>query len=67
MKQLDPVYRLPSVQALTGLSRSTIYRLMAEGKFPTQIKLGERAIGWRREALEAWLESRPTSNGGAAQ
>ncbi|OZB36173.1 MAG: hypothetical protein B7X44_07170 [Halothiobacillus sp. 15-55-196] len=67
MQHLDPIHRLPSVKTLTGLSRSSIYRLIADGKFPKPIKLGERAIGWKQDDLEAWLESRPTSNGGAAQ
>lgn len=67
MQHLDPVHRLPSVKTLTGLSRSTIYRLIADGKFPKPIKLGERASGWRQSELEVWLESRPTSNGGGCQ
>ena len=40
------ILRLSDVKAKTGLSRSTIYLRMAEGKFPQQISLGSRAVGW---------------------
>lgn len=52
--------RRPDVQNITGLSRSTIYAMMAEGEFPKPIKLGKRAVGWREADVAAWLESRTT-------
>lgn len=58
IKGIDPVHRINGAKLLTGLSRSTIYRLVQEGKFPRPIKLGERASGWKQSDLEAWLESR---------
>lgn len=48
-------YRLSDVIRITALSRSTIYRRIAAGEFPAQISLGGRATGWRREALQTWL------------
>jgi prophage regulatory protein len=53
--------RLPSVMRLTGLGRSTIYRLVASKSFPVPVKLAARAIAWRRSDIEAWSESRPVS------
>jgi prophage regulatory protein len=50
--------RLPAVKATTGLSRSTIYALIAEGAFPRQVKLTARCVGWRSEEIERWLSSR---------
>jgi len=50
--------RLPDVKARTGLSRSTVYKLESEGKFPQRIKLGERAVGWRSSEIDAWIASR---------
>ena len=38
------VLRRPAVEAMTGLSRSTIYAMMAEGEFPRPLKLGKRAV-----------------------
>ena len=53
--------RLPSVVRRTGLGRSTIYRLMAERKFPSPVKLAGRAVGWRRSDLDRWSEARPSA------
>ena len=55
---IQTVCRLPAVKAQTGLSRSTIYALMAEGRFPKPIKLGERAVGWAEAEVSAWIETR---------
>jgi len=52
------IIRLPEVIGATQLSRSTIYRLLGSGAFPRPMKLSERAIGWRRDELDAWLTSR---------
>ena len=38
MREPDRIVRLKTVLARTGLSRSTIYRKIAEGTFPAQIK-----------------------------
>lgn len=48
--------RMPSVMHMTGLGRSTIYRMMAEQRFPSPVKLSTRAVAWRREDLERWSE-----------
>jgi len=49
------VLRLPAVKNRTGLARSTIYLRIAQGTFPKQISLGDRAIGWVEHEIEAWL------------
>ena len=53
--------RMPSVIRRTGLGRSTIYRLIAEQKFPSPVKLAGRAVGWRRSDLDRWIEARPST------
>lgn len=50
--------RLPAVKARTGLSRSAIYRAIAESQFPAPVKLGERASGWLDTEVSAWVCSR---------
>lgn len=52
------ILRQKQVQARTGLSRSTIYLRIAEGRFPKPISLGARAVGWVDAEIESWLESR---------
>jgi prophage regulatory protein len=57
---LAPVFlRMPTVMRMTGLGRSTIYRLIADRSFPSPVKLGPRAVAWRRADLERWSENRP--------
>lgn len=50
------ILRLPTVKARTGLSRSTIYLRIAEGRFPKPIALGGRAVGWLESEIDEWLE-----------
>lgn len=47
--------RLPAVIARTGLSRSTIYQRMADGKFPKPVSLGSRAVGWVDSEIDDWI------------
>lgn len=57
----DPVRlfaRLPTVIQATGLGRSTIYRLIADGAFPPPVRLGPRAVAWRWADLDRWSRSR---------
>lgn len=50
--------RRPDVEALTGLARSTMYRLIADGDFPRPVKIGAQAVAWRERDVLAWIESR---------
>ncbi len=54
----DIILRLREIMRRTGLSRSSIYRLSAEGKFPRSISLGERAVGWLESDVDAWIAER---------
>ena len=51
--------RIGSVMRVTGLGRSTIYRLMADQAFPAPVRLTKRVVAWRRADLEQWSEGRP--------
>ena len=58
------ILRLSDVKAKTGLSRSTIYLRMAEGKLPQQISLGSRAVGWINSEVIDWIEHRISESRG---
>ncbi len=58
------IIRLNEVKVITGLSRSTIYLRMAEGKFPQQISLGSRAVGWINSEVIDWIEHRISESRG---
>jgi prophage regulatory protein len=49
--------RLSTVKSRTGLSRSTLYRRISEGSFPSPIQLGGRAVGWLDSDVDAWIEA----------
>jgi len=51
----DRIVRLKTVLARTGLSRSTIYRKIAEGTFPAQLKISTNGAGWRESDINRWI------------
>jgi len=50
--------RLPDVLRLTGLSRSTLYRLQGTGTFPERVQLSQRTVAWRAKDVTAWNDAR---------
>ena len=52
------ILRLPEVSRATGLSRSTIFRLVQAGSFPSSVRLTARTIGWCSTDVEAWIAVR---------
>ena len=56
--------RLPDVVAMTKLSRSTLYAMVADGAFPKQVRLSKRCVGWPADSVENWIRSRIMSRVG---
>ena len=52
--------RIGDLQDKVGLSRSQIYKLIADGDFPKQDKLGERISVWQESKVEEWMVSKVT-------
>lgn len=50
--------RLPAVLQVTGLGRSTLYKLVAEDAFPAPVKLAKRAVAWRQDDVRRWTSGR---------
>ena len=55
MHQPDRIVRLGTVLARTGLSRSTIYRKIAEGTFPAQLRISTNGTGWHESDIDRWI------------
>lgn len=55
MSAPERIIRLKTVLARTGLSRSTLYRKIAEGTFPAQLKISIHGTGWHESAVEHWI------------
>ena len=58
--QQDRFLRLPDVEFLTGLRRSSIYALSKAGTFPKAVHLTGYSVAWRKSELEAWMAERLT-------
>jgi prophage regulatory protein len=55
MPEPDRIIRLKTVLARTGLSRSTVYRKIAEGTFPAQLKISTNGTGWHESDINRWI------------
>ncbi len=58
VRKIRRIGAVPDVEAATSLKKSTLYRLVREGKFPRPIQLTPRRVGWDMEAVEAWIQQR---------
>lgn len=54
-KHQNPINRLPAVEIQTGLKKTTIYKLIKEGKFPKPINLSGRAVGWLQSDIDDFI------------
>ena len=54
------------VEDITSLSTATIYRLMAEGKFPKQINITDRSVAWSFLEVNDWVEQKIADSKAAA-
>ena len=51
--------RMRELQTLVGMRRSTIHRLISEGRFPEPIHpLANRLAAWRSTDVQAWIRDR---------
>lgn len=53
----DRILRLKTVLNRTGLCRSTLYRKIGDGTFPSQLHLSLRCVGWRETDIDRWLRN----------
>jgi len=52
--------RINDVIATVGLSRTTIYRMIAAGTFPKQRRLSLGSVGWWEADIDRWNRDRLT-------
>lgn len=65
--------KLPAVMNETALGRSSIYAMVAAGRFPSPVRIGMRGVAWRSEDIDAWkealtpsLKAKPVEEGASA-
>ena len=54
----DRFVREPEVHKITGLSRTTRWRLERRGEFPRRRALSTNTVGWLASEIEAWMAER---------
>ena len=54
----DRLLRMAEVIEITTLSRTTLYRLLGESKFPRPVMLSEHSPRWRESDIQAWISEK---------
>lgn len=50
--------RLPDVIQRTGLSKSTIYKMIKEGQFPESVPIYGQSVAWLSSEVSEWASAR---------
>jgi len=50
--------RLSEVQERVGLGRTSIYKMMGEGKFPKPVNTQGRNVAWLDSEIDEWMMDR---------
>lgn len=59
MPEPNRIIRLKTVLDRTGLSRSTLYRKIADGTFPPQLRISINGAGWSEAEVNRWIANPP--------
>ena len=59
--------RMATVEAMTGISRPSIYRRLAQGDFPEPVRLGKRCTRWPAAAVREWIQAQQAALLGGAK
>ena len=58
---IDEILSPRTVENVTSLNASTIWRMRQRHEFPQPIRLSAHRVGYRREDIRRWLASRETA------
>jgi prophage regulatory protein len=54
----DRFLRKKEVLFRTGLTSSSLYRLMEQGNFPQSVQISERSVAWKESDINRWIDNR---------
>lgn len=54
-ERIEHIVSTAEVMSISGLSRTTIWRLERTGTFPKRLQLSPARIGWRESEVAAWV------------
>ncbi len=49
--------RVPEVLRRVGFSRTKMYELIKEGRFPDKVKIGLRSVAFVESEIDAWIDN----------
>lgn len=49
--------RVPEVLRRVGFSRTTMYELIKEGRFPDKVIIGTRCVAFVESEIDAWIDN----------
>lgn len=52
------ILRLKQVLDILGICKTSLYNLIESNKFPKQIRITERTVGWLESDIREWIEER---------
>ena len=52
------ILRLAQVIDMTGLGKTKIYELQAQGSFPMSVRITTHSVGWVEQEVQTWLTGR---------
>ena len=52
------IIRRGELAKLLGVSLQTLWRMEKRGDLPPKTKISNRAVGWSKQAISEWLESK---------
>jgi prophage regulatory protein len=58
MTEFPALISVNEAAKLTSLSRTSIFKLRSQGKFPKAVPLGEKRVAFVRAEVAAWVEER---------
>jgi prophage regulatory protein len=58
MSEFPALISVNEAAKLTSLSRTSIFKLRSQGKFPKAVTLGEKRVAFVRAEVVEWVEAR---------
>lgn len=62
----ERLVRMDELERLTGLRKTAIYAMQADGTFPKSVYISSTRVAWKLSEVMSWIESRPRTTGGKA-
>lgn len=59
----EQLLRVPQVLARLGISKSTWWRGIQEGRYPSGLRISKRAVGWPVSQIDQLIDSMPERGG----